>query len=278
MISSTTMKNGPTEVYTNVSNFRASLTSSPTSPRYMVQATEAAPAVVNGASGRSGGSSKVIERLTAENDRLRRELRAERAAKEEAEESLRVQKNLIASMQSTQSNLEHVHGSDKLLAERKDRRIAQLKESLEVEVSRRTFAEDKSREMGDKLGETAAAAQKDIAEAQIAAKRAEVAYDALRSTYDQLHGEVLALRQRIKEVEASNKGLDKNIHRIAILGEERDKHQASAQRTNAQLRKRLDEYQAQEMRMTALETEMEDAIRAMRWVVKLHGPVDPKAH
>ena len=88
----------------------------------------------------------------------------------------RTQKSINASLQSQTSNLEHVHGSDQLLAERKDRRIAQLKESLESEVSRRATAEEKSREMGDKLGETAATAHKEVSEAQAVAKRAETAY------------------------------------------------------------------------------------------------------
>lgn len=242
----------------------------------MVQATTTAPdssaAVSSG--GRSASSSKVIERLTNDNDRLRRELRAERAAKEEAEEQLRAQKNLVASLQSQTSNLEHVHGSDKLLAERKDRRIAQLKESLEAEVVRRSSAEEKSREMGEKLGETAAEAQKEVSEAQTVAKRAEAAYDTLRAGYDQLQGEMRGLRKRVDEVQEANRGADENMRRISILGEERDKHQAAAQQTNAQLRKRLDEYEARDIRVAKLEAEMEDAIRAMRWVVKLHGPKD----
>ena len=62
------------------------------------------------------------------------------------------------------------------------------------------------------------------------------------------------------------------IRRMSILGAERDKHQAMASKTNAALRKRLDGYQARELRMAVLEDELEAAIRAMRWVVKLHGP------
>lgn len=267
---------GPTEVL-NISNFRATLSASP--PRYMVQATSTnttndAAAALAPSGGRSASSSKVIERLTNDNDRLRRELRAERAQKEEFEEQLRAQKNLVASLQSQTSNLEHVHGSDQLLAERKDRRIAQLKESLEAEVLRRSTAEDKSREMGEKLGETAAEAQKEVAEAQTLAKRAEAAYDTLKASYSQLQGEMRGLRKRVDEVSEANRSADETMQRISILGEERDKHQAAAQQTNTQLRKRLDEYQARDIRMAKLEAEMEDAIRAMRWVVKLHGPQD----
>ncbi|KAF2099280.1 hypothetical protein NA57DRAFT_55253 [Rhizodiscina lignyota] len=266
---STAMK-GPTEIL-NISNFKATLTSnspSPPPPRYVMQSATPEPVP----SAKTTSSTKVIERLTAENDRLRRELRAERAAKEEAEEQLRTQKNLIASLQSQTSNLEHVHGSDKLLAERKDRRIAQLKESLESEVSRRTTAEEKSREMGEKLGETTAAAHKEVSEAQAVAKRADTSYETLKESHHQLRDEIHGLRKRISDVQEANRGVDERIERISIVGDERDKHQAAAQQANAALKKRLDEHQERDERMAKLEAEMEEAIRAMRWVVKLHSP------
>ena len=263
---------GPTEVL-SISNFRATLGSnSPPPPRYGTQVT---PDPVPTA--RSTSSSKIIERLTAENDRLRRELRAERAAKEEAEVNLRTSKNLISSLQSQTSNLEHVHGSDQLLAERKDRRIAQLKESLETEASRRTVAEEKSREMGEKLGETTATAHKEVSEAQAVAKRADAAYETLKESYHQVQDEIHGLRKRVTDVQEANRGADERLERISIVGDERDKHQAAAERSNAALRRRLDEYQARDERMAKLEAEMEEAIRSMRWVVKLHGPGDASA-
>lgn len=266
MTPKTTAMKGPTEVL-NISNFTATLSTSspPPSQRYGMQ-----PVPENAVSARSTSSSKVIERLTADNDRLRRELRAERLAKEEAEENLRTQKNLFASLQSQTSNLEHVHGSDQLLAERKDRRIAQLKESLESEVSRRTTAEDKSKEMGEKLGETTATAHKEVSEAQAMAKREEMAYDTLKKSYHSLQDEMYGLRKRVKDVQEANRGMNERMERISIVGDERDKHQAAAERANAILRKRLDEYQARDERMAKLEAEMEEAVRSMRWVVKIH--------
>lgn len=277
------MQSGPTEVL-NISNFR-----SPLSAPHSTSATNGAAQSpkqqtpeplqpVNGVPGNS--SSKVIQKLTADNDRLRRELRAEKAAKDEALEELRAQKNLFASLQSQTSNLEHIHGNDKLLTERKDRRIAQLRESLDVETARRLKAEDTAKEACDQLEQVHTGAQKEVAEAQLAAKRADAAYEALRHSYTSLQTDISCLRADMHEIHDHNRAVNHRIERVSLISDERDRHQASATHINGQLRKRLNDFQARDEHVARLEKELEEAILAMRWVVKLHGPKEgevPKA-
>jgi hypothetical protein len=82
-----------------------------------------------------GKSGRVIEKLMADSDRLKRELKEQVIKAEELQRSLQTYKPRIEALQTENENLSHARGVDQALLARRDRMIADLKEELK-QVSR----------------------------------------------------------------------------------------------------------------------------------------------
>ncbi|KAF8467720.1 hypothetical protein BDZ91DRAFT_762531 [Kalaharituber pfeilii] len=96
-----------------------------------------------GSLGRSttGKSGRVIERLMAENDRLRRELKVETTARAEERKAREAILQSRDSLQSTNAILVHQTNIDKRSLEKKDRKIEELKNERDTERALRAIAE-----------------------------------------------------------------------------------------------------------------------------------------
>jgi len=85
----------------------------------------------------TGKSGRVIEKLMAENDRLRRELKVETTAREEERKAKEAIRQARDSLQSTNQNLILQNNIDKSSLARKDRKIDELKADRTFERERR---------------------------------------------------------------------------------------------------------------------------------------------
>ncbi|KAI5808096.1 hypothetical protein DFH27DRAFT_478544 [Peziza echinospora] len=96
-----------------------------------------------GSLGRSttGKSGRVIERLMAENDRLRRELKVETTARAEERKAREAILQSRDSLQSTNDILVHQTNIDKRSLEKRDRKIEELKNERDTERALRSVAE-----------------------------------------------------------------------------------------------------------------------------------------
>lgn len=158
----------------------------------------------------AGKSGRVIEKLMAENDRLRRELKVETTARDEerkAKEALRQQRDFL---QSTNDNLVLQGNIDRASLARKDRKIEELKQQKEAEAKLRETAEGDlritQRETNEVVQEVKTQLSKEVTER----KKAVNEYD--------------VLKESLKRIDATYKSrLDKMKVRIDTLEQQRQK-------------------------------------------------------
>ena len=233
------------------------------------------PVGAGGANGIAGGKTgQVIERLTSENDRLKRELRSEQAAKDEAQLELRAMKSRIAYLEEQNTTISYQYDINEAALARKERRIDDLKATIEEEARRRRRAEDQSSEMGKRLGETVAGAAREVAEAREARKMAEVAAETLDAEYRALDGRMRALRRDWLALEAKmageRDGLRRQLCRLEVVLDQQRQRQEKSDETVAELSSLVASYRATEENVKKLETDMAKTVVEMRWVMRLH--------
>ena len=228
-----------------------------------------------GTTGVAGGKTgQVIERLTGENDRLKRELRSERAAKDEALLELRAMKTRIAYLEEQNTTISYQYDINESALARKERRIDDLKATIEEEARRRKRAEDQSTEMGKRLGETVASTSKEVAEAKEARKMAEVTAETLEAEYRGLDGRMRALR---RDWAALEKKMDeeRDTHRrqlcqLEVVLDQQRQRQEKSDKTVGELSALIASYRATEDNVKKLEADMAETVIEMRWVMRLH--------
>jgi hypothetical protein len=92
----------------------------------------------------TGKSGRVIEKLMAENDRLRRELKVETTAREEERKAKELIRQARDNLQSTNDNLILQRNVDKGSLQRKDRKIEELKAERDFEREQRLMLDQRS--------------------------------------------------------------------------------------------------------------------------------------
>jgi chromosome segregation ATPase len=222
----------------------------------------------------AGKTSQVLAKLTAECDKLRREIKAEKAAKEEAVQQFQALKGRVNWLEDKNSTLTMQLDANESALTRKERRMDDLKTSNEEEKGRRKRAEEREAEMGRKLGETVSQAAKDVSEAHMAQKHAENAYATLENEYNGLQRRILFLK---KEVDTLTGKINDNsrIHKeqltqLEVLLDQQRHQQEKSERQVQEMSALLREYRDTEENTKRLETEMQDAVHEMRWVMRLH--------
>lgn len=95
----------------------------------------------------TGKSGRVIEKLMAENDRLKRDLKTQTTAREEERKEKEAIRSSRDSLQSTNENLIHQTNVDKASLARKDRKIEELKAEKDRETARRQEADSSLNEL-----------------------------------------------------------------------------------------------------------------------------------
>jgi hypothetical protein len=221
-----------------------------------------------------GKTSQVIEKLTTENDRLRRELRAERAAKEDAVQEAQAMKARITYLEEQNSTITYQYDTNEQALARKERRIDDLRLVVEEEARRRKRAEDQSSEMGKKLGETVAEASREVAEAKEARKMAELQCEMLQREYNTLDGRMASLKQEWegweKKIDEEREKHRRELCQLEVVLDQQRQHQEKSDKTVAEMAEIIQGYRATEENMKRLEMEMATVVMEMRWVMRLH--------
>ena len=205
---------------------------------------------------------------------MRRELRAERAAKEDAMQEAQAMKARITYLEEQNSTITYQYDTNEQALARKERRIDDLRMVVEEEVRRRKRAEEQSSEMGKKLGETVAEAAREVAEAKEARKMAELQCETLQREYAALGGRMAVLRREWEGWEKRiNEEREKHRRQLCqlevVLGQQRQ-HQEKSDKTVAEMTEMIQGYRATEENVKQLETEMATVVMEMRWVMRLH--------
>lgn len=222
----------------------------------------------------TGKTSQVIEKLTADNDRLRRELKAERAAKDEALQQQRALRGLVDSLQDKHSTLEHQLGAHDGALARKERRIDDLKAALEQEAGRRRRAEEREAEMGRKLGETSAEAAKQVAEAKLAARASEAACATVSKEYLDLRARVEALQRGFdaftKEAGEARREREARVAKLEVLLDQKRQAMEQAVGANREQAALLKRYKEETVETEERRREMIETTQRMKWLMQLH--------
>jgi len=245
-----------------IHEFRATLSSQPPSPPQH-----------SGVGPGRGNHGKAIDRLTADNDRLRRELRAEKAAREEADERLRSSKAIIDSLRSREDNLNQNSSSNQFLLERRDRKIAELKEQHTAEITRRQSAEQRARDATALLDSTLAEAKKSVAQAQEHAAREQANASTYKDGFTRLRGHVNTTEkaQRTQNKQHLER-LSKAVTNITALESVCDNQRRELERSEESveaMKQTLNRYKKQNAAMDRLQQEMEEVRDRMHWVMRL---------
>ncbi|KAL8632131.1 hypothetical protein Q9189_002155 [Teloschistes chrysophthalmus] len=134
----------------------------------------------------TGKSGRVIERLMAENDRLRRE---NNLLESKWEEEVRRSDSAKSAMEELRAANEHLRSSweiDMALLSRKDRRLKEINTDLETERQRREKAEEDTRQTHRERDEAVEGLKKELHIATEQAKRANTQYDVVSKSYRSL--------------------------------------------------------------------------------------------
>ncbi|KAF1999403.1 hypothetical protein P154DRAFT_523409 [Amniculicola lignicola CBS 123094] len=131
-------------------------------------------------------TSQYIDKITSENERLRRELKAERLAREEEAKRVAAARSKAEDMRAEHQHLQVVADANARAIERKDRKVEELKAALETESKRRKAAESRADEALRMLGDTRSETQRQLASAYEMKHLAETNADAAREGYKRI--------------------------------------------------------------------------------------------
>ncbi|OCK85099.1 hypothetical protein K432DRAFT_377938 [Lepidopterella palustris CBS 459.81] len=169
-------------------------------------------------------TSQFIDKLQAENDRLRRDLRAEKLAREEDLRRLGAAKAKAEDSRTEYQHLQVLADTNARALERKDRKVDDLKASLDAETQRRIAAEQREAEMSRILDETKSETQRELAKAISLQQQAETHADAAREGFKRIQdGYERKIRQMAKELDDLKRQQVEDAHKIrkqAIVSEQ----------------------------------------------------------
>ncbi|KAI9842308.1 MAG: hypothetical protein M1838_003177 [Thelocarpon superellum] len=206
----------------------------------------------------TGKSGRVIEKLQAENDRLRRELRLEVLRREEEQRKGEMTRSKIESLQTTNDNLLQIQEADRSSLARRERKMEEMRTDLDAERARRKEIDTQLRALlkeGEQLERQLRARAREEAER---AKKATSQYDVLSTSWRQLDANY-------------RRKLDKLRVDLATVNQEGAEDRAKLDRleiTVEQQRQEVDKMRVAKEAITAefatFKYETEESTRAMR--------------
>jgi chromosome segregation ATPase len=238
-------------------------------------------------------TSQYIDKITSENERLRRELLAEKLAREDEAKRVSAAKTVAEDSRAEYQHLQITADANQRAIERKDRKIEELKAALEAEAQRRQAAENRAEEALRMLGDTRSETQREIAASKEVMQREQANAEATKTGYQRkfqgLEKQAKTVAQGVKEVKAQRREDADTIKRLQIVIDQQQHETARALRTEAAMKSLMENYkqekekqvnellqEVQGLRLTAEERQKEaDALKEvllethnkMKWVI-----------
>ncbi|KAL9595288.1 MAG: hypothetical protein Q9219_006541 [cf. Caloplaca sp. 3 TL-2023] len=131
----------------------------------------------------TGKSGRVIERLMADNDRLRRDKNLIEVRLEEEAKRSDSARSAMEGLRSTNENLTSMHETDKILLGKRERKLEELRLELDSERQRREKAESETRETRIERDEAVEALKKELLVSKEQAQRATTQYDVISKSF-----------------------------------------------------------------------------------------------
>ncbi|KAL8907589.1 MAG: hypothetical protein Q9207_001326 [Kuettlingeria erythrocarpa] len=169
----------------------------------------------------TGKSGRVIERLMADNDRLRREKNLVEVRLDEEAKRSDSARSAMEGLRSTNENLTSIHETDRSLLSKRDRKLEEMRLELEAERHRREKAEIATGETRRERDEAVGGLKKELVLAKEQANRATTQYEVLSRSFkgleDNYGRQIRKLRAEMKLLEddiAADKQNLASIHTV----------------------------------------------------------------
>lgn len=154
----------------------------------------------------------------AENDRLRREIKAEIAKREELQRAVNTQKPKLEALETENARLTNIKSMDDNIITRRDRKIEELKAELEAERTKREAAEARATEAEQQRDTTLDANRKELQQEREKARHATVHAEILQTSHQQLSREYrLRISTTSRTLRDLNHDRDEDRKRLARL-------------------------------------------------------------
>ncbi|KAI4259676.1 MAG: hypothetical protein LQ352_000609 [Teloschistes flavicans] len=179
----------------------------------------------------TGKSGRVIERLMAENDRLRRE---NNLLEVKWEEEVKRSDSAKSTMEELRAANEHLRSSweiDMALLSRKDRKLREINTDLETERQRREKAENDTRQTHQERDEAVEGLKKELHIATEQAKRANIQYDVVAKSYRSLEDNYGRQTRKLKaDMQSLREEITEDQRKLMTIQTIMEHHQSESRR------------------------------------------------
>ncbi|KAF2682809.1 hypothetical protein K458DRAFT_419647 [Lentithecium fluviatile CBS 122367] len=238
-------------------------------------------------------TSQYIEKITSENEKLKRELKAERLAREDEAKRVSAARSKAEDSRQEHQHLQLLVDTNSRALERKDRKVEELKAQLEQESKRRKVAEQRAEEALKMLGDTRSETQRQLAAAYEQKHLAELNLDAAREGYkritDSYEKRLKHINDELNELRRQRYEDADKIKRQAIISDQLQHELARTKRSENRMFDMMGEYKREqrkevddmvkeaerlritlpekEKQATVLVAELEETRDKMKWVM-----------
>lgn len=232
----------------------------------------------------SGKSGRVIERLMAENDRLKRDLDLANIRAQELEKSLSMCRPQMEALRQENENLSHARSVDSSLLGRRDRKIEDLKADNVMKTERMEKAEALMRQQQRQMEELKEASSREQQAMLEQSKHATVHAEILETSHKQLSAEYRARREAwehdLAQVLEERERDRQRMARLDVVYEQMRQEHERTRKVQADLTARwddmgralrdtVDEGDQVNERLRKKSAEMETVVNEMKWVMGL---------
>ncbi|KAF1842756.1 uncharacterized protein K460DRAFT_387050 [Cucurbitaria berberidis CBS 394.84] len=169
-------------------------------------------------------TSQYIDKITSENDRLRRELTAEKLAREDETKRVSAARSKAEDSRAEFQHLQVLADTNARAIERKDRKLDELKATLEAEAKRRRVAEQRAEEALKMLGDTRSETQRQLSQAYemkgLAETQLETARDGFKRITDGYEKKIRHINEALHELRKQRIEDADKIKRQAIISDQ----------------------------------------------------------
>lgn len=236
----------------------------------------------------AGKSGRVIEKLMADNDRFKRELKEQMIKADELQRSLQMFKPRMESLQAENDNLSHARDVDHGLLARRERIIQELKSDLAREKQRSKAFEEMAQKSTAERDEAVEEKRRDVQSMAEQTKHAQLHSEILESSHKQLSQQYKARIEGIK-TEVSQLQLEKEedrrrLSKIDVVSDQMRQELERTRKLQAELVSKWEELQREKQerfqeleretkeandKTRKLSAEMDQVVKRMRWVINV---------
>ena len=277
-------RNGASSPTTNGSGHNQNAPPSPLSPQ--TDTTQWSSAVGHATTG--GKSGRVIEKLMADNDRLKRELKEQMIKAEELQRSLQMFKPRMESLQAENDNLNHVRDVDHNLLARRERIIQDLKADLAKERQRSRAFEEMAQKSAAERDDAVEEKRRDCQNMSEQTKHAQLHSEILESSHKQLSQQYKAridgIKTEVSQLQQEREEDRRRLCKIDIVSDQMRQELERTRKLQAELVTKWEELQHEKQerfqeleketkeendKTRKLSVEMDQVVKQMRWVINV---------